>query len=222
MSVRNKHFGIERTYTCAKCSKTFKHWSAIEAKVFTCDECTAAICATNVQFGELLKFGIHRSRAEKFGWKPEQPECPICHALFVRSNYNQLYCKRPGCLSHGFNGRTKKIVKTYDDTGEDPRKIVVCDAMQPCFDAMSRSFPGVVTKDEFDETRKAVMADSKGDYVKPSAMAAAIFYVIGKMKDSRNEHHPSQAGVSKVVGVTDVTVRKYIMMVKKSVEDREL
>jgi len=153
---------------------------------------------------------VYYARAIQLGWKPPEIQCPSCHRYFIPCTGKQRLCRMEGCISSGRSTRRyvpMHIDKKQEYKGEPACKTVICTPMNAYRDKLILAFPNLITKEEFNETRKIIMKVACHDAVDPRCIAPAIFYMTLLRLNKCNLH---QEAIASVIGSTSVTLRSYI------------
>ena len=181
-----------------------------EEKMHCCDACAIRFIDAGLNTKELRDRGVFYRKALELGWMPVAIRCPACHRFFFpASGQPQKYCREKGCISASrCAGRYHhmKISKHYENDGEPACKTVICNPMNAYRDKLIDAFP-VMTKEDFNETRKIVMKAACHDCVAARCIAPAIFYMtLFRLK----RKIIAQDTLAKVVGSNAVTLRGYV------------
>lgn len=205
--------------SCVHCKKPFRvsmahHKSTLVrgTRIYCCDDCAVKFVAECHSKNELEERGVSYNRARSAGFKATVP-CKVCGFPINFKSSNRrfrtlTYCYRPECPSVHFTGnRSKSVTKHYERTGEPACKVVVCNPMNEKRDAMLRT-TGAITVDEFNETRRTIMARACKEYVKPSAMAFATFILTMERLGMPTRGFVNR--LAKVAGCSEVCGRTYV------------
>jgi len=177
-------------HACSYCGTMVECRKSRKTNVYCCDACALKFIADGLDSTELNEKGVDYYRAVDLGWKAKRKECPVCHEFFfVTTRHHQ-----------------HRITKTYHGEGEAACKTVICTPMNEFRDKLLYSFHGLMTVEEFNETRKIVMKNACKEHVTPRCMAAAIFY----MTALRLQRAQSQQDVARAVKTTRHTMMEYV------------
>jgi len=187
MPRKNK---ITARQPCSHCGTLFTSRKN-KIPIYCCDACAVKFIDEGMTLSELRKKGVFYGRALNLGWNQFMKfmECPVCHKRQRVDNPHR----------HAW--------KTYENDGSPACKTVVCTPMNAFRDQLLEAYPGLITVEEFNETRKIVMQVACKHHVVPSCMATAIFYLTAFRLDKKM---PYQRDITRVVGVSDVTIRVYL------------
>ena len=199
---------------CSRCRSSFVRKFGEPSVLECCDDCARILYKDGARVAKLHDAGVSIRRIRGMGL--DFRLCPICHHRL------SLQEGRTHCPTHGFadggwlkmardNGvkiGALRITKSYEKTDEPACKTVVCHPMDNYVDAIFAAFPGVMGREEFTDARLAIMKEACHGYVKPSVLAAAIFYMVAIKKDPRAA--PSQYAVGGVVGTSPAAIWRYI------------
>jgi hypothetical protein len=95
----------------------------------------------------------------------------------------------------------------HENRSEPACKIVICEPMNKYRDILLDAFPGLITAEEFNETRQRIMVVACKQFVSPRGLAPAIFYLTTKRLQRKTI---SQRSLVKAIRSNDVTLRNYI------------
>jgi len=197
--------------TCKHCGTEYECVEGKTSRVKCCDACARKFIENGLKSQELMEKGVSYHRAILLGWAPRQVECGICHRLFSQCASTQTLCRLPGCPSsldkasiyHPLKIRTKHEKKE----NEPACKTVICTPMNKYRDRLLEKFPGLITEEQFNETRKKIMEKECKSYINPRCAAAGIFYITMKRFGVKTPVG-GQLAITDAIDTTTATMRK--------------
>jgi hypothetical protein len=200
-------------FTCTWCEKGYTRYNGKkDTDLFCCDACAIKFISEGMDSQQLKEKGVHVKRAKELGWKPILI-CDECHRSFPYTIHRERYCYREDCPSCFFKKKKARtfITKSYENNGEPGCKRVVCIPVDDHRDVLISKFPGIVTKEEFNETRRIIMKVACKEQVTPRCIASALFYMT-IVRLHRCLPKGGQNKIADTVKASSASLRKYVVM----------